>query len=263
MTVMPVRAHVVDPAPDGATSIHLLGGPYVVEAGRMIPVPDGSKRLLVYIALHAGRVDRHHVAGTLWPFGDEERAAGNLRSALWRLKSAGTDVIEVDKCTLGMRAGTVLDLDVVRAWASRVITGTVDDDLHLPSWTPDEVELLPGWYEDWVIFERERTRQRVLHAMEGLSRRLLIENRSAEAVEAALFAVRIDPLRETAQAALIEAHLSEGNTVEAHHAFATYSELLRCELDIAPGPEITALVHGRSGAGMRLRDVQMRTVSRS
>lgn len=253
MTVTPVREHVIDAERDGATSIHLFGGPYVVEDGRTVPVPDGSKRLLVFIALHAGRVDRHHVAGTLWPFGDDERAAGNLRSALWRLKCTGTDVVEVDKCSLGMRAGTVLDLDLLRAWASQVIHGTPDaDDLRLPTWTPDEVDLLPGWYEDWVMFERERTRQRVLHAMEALSRRLLREGRSAEAVEAALYAVRIDPLRESAQAALVEAHLSEGNLVEAQHTYASYSELLRCELDIPPGPEIAALVRehcGPSGLG--------------
>ena len=243
MTVRSVREHVINADQDGATSIHLFGGPYVVEAGRKVPVPDGSKRLLVFIALHAGRMDRHQVAGTLWPFGDEERAAGNLRSALWRMKCAGAHVIDVDKCSLGMRAGTVLDLDIVRAWTSQVIHGAPDlVDLRLPLWTPDEIDLLPGWCEDWVLFERERIRQRVLHAMEALSRRLIKDGRRAEAVEAALYAVRIDPLRESAQAALVEAHLSEGNLVEAQQAFISYSELLRCELDISPGSEITAMV---------------------
>lgn len=206
-------------------------------------VPEGSKRLLVFAALRTGRVDRHHIAGTLWPFGDDDRAAGNLRSALWRLKSAGIELVEADKSSVTLRAGTVVDLHLVRGWASRVILGTPQpDDLRLPSWSPDDVELLPGWYDDWVVFERERLRQRVLHAMEALSRRLRLDDRCAEAVEAALYAVRIDPLRESAQAALVEAHLSLGNLCEAQHAFRAYQELLRIELDVAPGPRLTTLV---------------------
>ena len=40
--------------------------------------------------------------------------------------------------------------------------------------------------------------------------------------EAAMFAVGIEPLRESAQRVLIEAHLAEGNLVEARRAFVTY-----------------------------------------
>jgi DNA-binding SARP family transcriptional activator len=242
MTVTRPRDHLVSTSYHETTSVHLFGGPYVVDQGRELAVPDGSKRLLALVALRAGRVDRHQVAGTLWPVLGEERAAGNLRSALWRLRCAGIDVIDVDKHSVGLRSGTILDLELVRTWTLRLIQGAPgDDDLRLPSWTPGEIELLPGWCEDWVLFERERTRQRVVHAMEFLSRRLVRDGRAAEAVEAALYAVRMDPLRETAQATLIHAHISEGNLAEAKHAFASYRELLRCEMGIVPGPAIAAL----------------------
>jgi hypothetical protein len=59
--------------------------------------------VLVYVAMRAERVDRHHAAGSLWPLSGDDRAAGNLRSALWRLKSAGIDVIDAEKSTLTMR----------------------------------------------------------------------------------------------------------------------------------------------------------------
>src|SRR5689334_25121866 len=78
----------------------LLGGPYVTFRGDRLEIPDGSKKLLAFVALGTGRVDRRHAAGSLWPFGNDERASGNLRSALWRLKCAGIDILESDKCSL-------------------------------------------------------------------------------------------------------------------------------------------------------------------
>lgn len=60
-------------------------------------IPEGGKRLIAYAALHRGRLDRRHAAGTLRPACDEVRAAGNFRSALWRLRAAGVVVLEADK----------------------------------------------------------------------------------------------------------------------------------------------------------------------
>lgn len=221
----------------------LFGGPYVIRAGRHLTVPEGSKRLLVFIALHSGRLDRRHVAGTLWPYGDDERAAGNLRSALWRLRGAGIDVVEADKCALWLRAGTTLDVQVLNEWASRLIAGNAGPgDMRVPRWDPDAVDLLPGWYDDWVIFERERIRQRVLHALEALSRELVRRDRCAEAIEVAIDAVGVEPLRESAQRVLIEAHLAEGNLVEARRLYFRYRELVRQELRIEPGKTLTRLI---------------------
>ena len=55
-------------------------------------------------------------------------------------------------------------------------------------------------------------------------------------------AVRFEPLRESAQQTLVEAHLAEGNYVEALRAYDTYACLVRHELGIEPGPALTALV---------------------
>jgi DNA-binding SARP family transcriptional activator len=231
------------------TTVQLFGGPVVLVDGTRVVVPEGSKRLLAFVAMRPGPVDRQYAAGTLWPGGDDERAAGNLRSALWRLRVAGIDVIDADRVTLQVRPGTDVDLARLYAWTTRLLDGTAHDhELAVPDWAPGDIQLLPGWYEDWIVFERERVRQRVLHAMEALSHRLVQHGRRAEAVEAALSVVGMDPLRESAQSALIQAHLSEGNVAEARRTFTSYEALLRCELDVAPGPEVTALV-GASPSG--------------
>jgi DNA-binding SARP family transcriptional activator len=225
-----------------ADTVHLLRGPYVSSHGDRREVPDGSKRLLVFVALSSGTVDRRHAAGTLWPFGGDTRAAGNLRSALWRLRSAGIDLLVSDKSTLSLRAGTVVDVDVLCQWADRVLDERVPTtELTGLEWRTEALDLLPGWYDDWVVFERERLRQRMLHALDALSHRYVIAGRHAEAVETALASVRVDPLRESAQRALVNAHLAEGNRGEALRAFRRYRLVLATEMGIAPSEDFAAI----------------------
>src|SRR4051812_32663709 len=156
---------------DGSPVLSLFGGLMVsLGGGHRIAVPEGSKRLLVFVALHRGQVERRYAAGALWPIGDDERAAGNLRSALWRLNRARIDVLVADKQSLSLRHDVVIDLRVVSEWATRLIAGqpTAADLAILPAGI-DALDLLPGWYDDWVLLERERVRQRLLHALEALS----------------------------------------------------------------------------------------------
>ena len=226
-----------------AATLCLLGGPFVIKNGRRLEIPDGSKRLLVFVTLNGGRVSRRHAAGALWPCGDDQRAAGNLRSALWRLRGAGIDVLHADKCMLYLDPELSVDITQVSGWATRVINGSVNSsDLRTPDLNPETVDLLPGWYDEWVTFERERLRQRLLHAMESLVRQMISHRLFADAVEVAVTAVAVEPLRESAQRALIEAHLAEGNFVEARRAYRTYDEMLAVELGVSPSVELAELV---------------------
>src|SRR5260370_12003524 len=159
------------------TAVLLFGGPYVMHNGGRLDVPEGSKRVVVFVALSAGKVDRRYAAGLLWPEGSDERAAGNLRSALWRLKCAGIDVVESGKCTLGMRRGTVVDVGVVDEWAARLVNGSATQtDFCLLNWRWDAMDLLPGWDDPWVIFERPPTPHPFLHPPQPLSRPLFALN---------------------------------------------------------------------------------------
>jgi DNA-binding SARP family transcriptional activator len=250
---------------DGPYRLCLLGGPYVLGPDRRLTVPEGSKRLLVFVALNRGRVDRRHAAGTLWPDGDDERASGNLRSALWRLKGAGIDLLEADKVALALRAGTEVDVELLSDWSARLIEGTATpSELSISADALEAADLLPGWYDDWVIFARERLRQRLLHALEALSRRLRERGRLDEAIEVAVTAVSLEPLRESAQVVLAEAHLAEGNVVELLRCFGTYRHLLDAELGVEPGPRLVTLVQGACNVdvGSFLHDSAGRRMSR-
>jgi DNA-binding SARP family transcriptional activator len=225
----------------------LGGGPFVRRNGLQLEIPEGSKRLLVFVTLNGGRVNRRYAAGTLWPLSGDERAAGNLRSALWRLRGAGIDVLHANKFLLYLDSELSVDITQLSRWATEVINGSVEDaDLAKPQWDPEAFDLLPGWYDDWVIFERERLRQRLLHAMESLTRRLIGRRLFADAVDIAIALVGVEPLRESARRVLIDAHLAEGNFVEARRVYAAYDELLTAELGVPPSDELAEIVGARS-----------------
>lgn len=221
----------------------LFGGPSVLHHGLRVVVPEGSQRLLVLVALRGGRVDRRSVAGSLWPNGTDDRAAGNLRSAMWRLRTAGLDLLSNERGVVTLHDRVDVDVHGVAAWADRLVRGTqTEEDLVLEGRPLDPDDVLPGWYDDWVIFERERLRQRVLHGLEALSSLLRERGRCAEAVEAALCAVHLEPLRESGQKVLLLAHLAEGNQVEARRALDAYARLLRDDLGLRASSELSELL---------------------
>jgi DNA-binding SARP family transcriptional activator len=103
-------------------------------------------------------------------------------------------------------------------------------------------ELLPDWYDEWVLFERERLRELRLHALEALATRLSAAHRWGAAMDAALAAVAADPLRESAHRAVIETHLAEGNCCEAIRHYVLFRNLLRRRIGIEPSVEIGQLL---------------------
>jgi len=237
----------------GGAAVHLLSGPFVTRGDDRVQVPEGSKRLLALVALNSGQpVDRRWAAGTLWPTGGDARAAGNLRSALWRLKCAGVEVLTSDKTTLALQAGIVVDIDVICNWAEQILDPAAQDAVLCGlGWRMQSLDLLPGWYDDWVLLERERVRQLLMHALDAMSEKLLRSGRFAEAVESAIAAVRADPLRESAQRALVRAHLAEGNLAEARRAYSRFCRLLQDELGVLPSAEYLGLLGGRGSSGRR------------
>jgi DNA-binding SARP family transcriptional activator len=150
--------------------------------------------------------------------------------------------VETSATHLRVAKGLRVDVHEVIALVWRVIDSPdQSSDISLATLSAP-TELLPGWYEDWVLVERERLRQLRLHALEILSDRLTSMRRFGQAVEAGLAAVRDEPLRESAHRALIRTHLAEGNTEEALRQYRRYRQLLHDELGLVPSQEMDDLV---------------------
>lgn len=234
--------------------VRLLGGLSVTCGDRSVEVPPGSRRLLAYVALHPVGVNRRHAAGTLWPTVVEARAAGNLRSALWRLQQVDCDLLRTDNGRIALRPDVVVDVLDTEAWATRILTGTATPaDLATAPGAVADTELLPGWYDEWVLAVRDRLRLRLLHALEELGTLLADAGRPREAVEAVQAAVLAEPLRESGQRALIEAHQAAGDWVAARRQFDAFRLLLRREVGVEPSADLAAVATARPAGPPRPR----------
>jgi DNA-binding SARP family transcriptional activator len=214
--------------------------------GTPVDLPGSAARLLAYLAIQDAPVRRAQAAATLWTDATDEHAGASLRSALWRLHRPGPALVTATATHVAIAPHVDVDLADSTRLARRLVGGSPLDE------RPGEdvvaalgADVLPGWYDDdWVVFSRERFRQLRLHALEALAGLLSSAGRFSEAVEAALAAVRVEPLRESAHRALVAVHLAEGNRSEAIRQYRTYARLLRDELGVAPSPALASLVGG-------------------
>ncbi|MGY1690640.1 AfsR/SARP family transcriptional regulator [Geodermatophilus sp. SYSU D01105] len=203
----------------------------------------GLQRLVAHVCL-SGRAVRPAVAGLLWPDVLEEQAQASLRSGLWRVHKAVPGLVEVSGEVLSLAAGVRVDVWELREWARRVADPRAGiGEVAVPD-VALRGDLLPGWYDDWVLLERERLRQLRLHALEAAADRLASARRYGEALQAAHAAVRAEPLRESAHRTLVRVHLAEGNAAEALRAYRLFAHLLGQELGVAPSEQMTRLVRG-------------------
>src|SRR5262249_21784293 len=180
------------------------------------------------------RTLRGLVGAELWPNLPETRARANFRRALWQLPEGW---VVPDGSDLVLAAN--VDIVDARESARRAIRG---GEL---TWEEIELlsrDLLPGWFEDWVIEERDSFSLLSVQALEAACRTAALAGEYALATHAGYLAVRSDPLRESAVVALVEAHLGEGNRCLAVKRYRTYARLLEEELHALPGEQLERLV---------------------
>lgn len=231
-----------DGSPTSGHALSLMDGFSLTRHGEPLTVPTGGQRLVAFLGL-AGPRNRTITAASLWPDSTEQHAQGRLRTALWRLHRLWPSLITATEHQLSLSDSIRVDTRHFVRWALDIVR----DGTH-PSAIDDVFgalsagELLPGWYDDWVLFERERLRQLRAHALEELSAQLVRDHRFALAMEAALEAVRAEPLRESAHRAVISVHLAEGNFADASKQYSELERLLREELDVQPTLRLAALI---------------------
>src|SRR5438270_4448717 len=239
---------VVDSAP---IRLSLLNGFDVRVEGRPIVLPFAAQRLLGFLAVRDQPLRREFVAASLWMDCNETRARGNLRSALSRLRASPVPLVDSTGKTLSVAKGVWVDLREAIARARDALRDDAPPGELDPSLLA--ADLLPGWYDDWVVLEQERLRQLRLHALEALCNRLTAAGRYAEAIDVGLTAVAADPLRESSHRALMEVHIAEGNRSETLREYTRYSELLRSELGLEPSADLRRLVGNGRGNGRAVR----------
>ena len=238
------RANASEPAAVEPAQLALMDGFTLRSGGAVRRLSASAQRLVALVALRGGVISRQRAAFTLWPDASEAHAYGSLRTALFRLRAVcpGGSVLE---CRSEFELSATVGVDVRRAYE---LTNHLESGGTLNGATKElELllvggELLPDWYDDWVLIERERFHELRVRALETLSEMHLACREVASAIRCSSEAVRADPLRESSRRMLISALIAEGNRAEALAHHRQFREVLQ-PLGLVPSPRFDELTH--------------------
>ncbi|BDI29302.1 hypothetical protein CCAX7_13530 [Capsulimonas corticalis] len=208
--------------------------------------------LLAYLAFYPNRRHlREELVDLLWPDAESEAGRHRLSQALVSLRSQlepdgvpKNSILRADRQTVGLDTSVVTDTAEFEAalFSSKNQTGAEAAVRLERAVTLYQGDLLPGYYEDWIITER----QRLLDMATGASRRLVAHyeeiNQFERALDYARRGLEIDPISEDLHVDLIRVLAASGQRAAAQRHFREMERILIKELDEPPSAATKALV---------------------
>jgi DNA-binding SARP family transcriptional activator len=233
-----------------SAELSLFGGFALRIHGQKLSLPMHARRVLAYLSLHKmveNDCDRQALAERLWVDSSPDRSRASLRTAIWRIRSAGNDLLLGDSERVALADSVRVDVHDFRRNAERMLSDA--EGYEPPGLIPhlrSPADLLPGWDEDWLLLTREQLRLLRLHALEHTARRMCEHGLYPQAIDVILCVVDEEPLRESAQAILIKSHLCAGNLADACRQYHRFKAHLWDELGLRPSADLSRLVSPRT-----------------
>ncbi len=268
--------------------IELLGGLRATR-GEQVVVHFRTQKtaaLLAYLAYHGDR--RHPRDGLmemLWPDNGLDAARASLSVALSALRrqlslapappegqeGAATDrpagsgerveILLADHSTVQLNpAAVTTDVALFEVALAGAAPVTAADEQA--RWLTRAVELyrgelLPGYFESWILPERQWLAERYFQALGALLGHLERQGERHRAIQYAHQGVRIDPLREEMRQELMRLYAGIGQPAAALQQYQELERALREQLGTTPAAATRALrreIEGRGGAGRSRSD---------
>jgi DNA-binding SARP family transcriptional activator len=216
--------------------------------GRQLgPIESGrSRSLLASVLLHPDvPQSRQHLAFLLWPDSSEAQARTNLRNVLHTLRRSDAGIerfLEVTARTVQRRGDVPCWVDVAEfnaalAQAQAAEAGSDRMVAELRSAVDLYAgDLLEGCYDEWLIEERERLRDRYLSAVRRLTDALAERGEHAEAIRLGRELLRGDALHEDTYRLLMRMHEAAGDRAGAVRVYHECAATLQRELGVDPSP---------------------------
>ncbi|HET9914294.1 MAG TPA: BTAD domain-containing putative transcriptional regulator, partial [Anaerolineales bacterium] len=228
--------------------IRLLGQFDVrVDGKRVVISSRAGQSLFAYLVLTAGTPHRREkLGGIFWPDISDENARRNLRQELWRIRKAisaqqtnASDYLLAEELAITFNRKAEYWLDAAQMERPDADLESLTSNLALY-----QGELLPGFYEDWVVLERERI-QRVFEAkMEKLLEQLVREERWTAVLEQAERWLALGTTLEPAYRALMLAYGSRGDMAKVSSIYQRCMTELSEQFGLDPSAETRALYDG-------------------
>lgn len=232
--------HGQDAPPGQDFRLSLLGGWDLTSHGNPIQLCAREQRLLAILGLWGWRRPRPALAGTLWPTSTDEHALGSLRVAVRKIRAVAPKLLESTRSSVTLTDRVAVDIHLVMS----VLTRPPGDLIAEPGLVDvlDYPELLPGWYDDWLLVCREQMDQQRLRLLVTTARLAFDATDWQTALAAASLARRIEPLHDRANELVVRSLLRSRDRVGALRALASYRDLLQQELGVAPSPALERVV---------------------
>ena len=224
--------------------VRLLGKFEVRQDGKTIAITSRpAQSLFAYLILSAATAHRREkLAGMLWPDSLEETARSNLRSALWKIRKAfpsstSPKYLLADDLTIAFNASAEYWLDAAEL---EKVNENVSADELMTTLSLYHGELLPGFYDEWVVLEREHLSSVFEHHMARLMSSLENEDRWLDILEWGERWIKLGQKPEPAYRALMIAHAAKGDMSKVA---ATYERCINSlhEFGIEPSEQTQAL----------------------
>src|SRR5258706_2293490 len=204
--------------------------------------------LLAYLVLHRDVPQhRQHLAFLFWPDATEAQARNNLRQLLHQLRQAFPVVeqfLSADTHMLHWHPVTPFHLDVAEFEQTLTLADAAarQNDQHALQAALEQAdnlyrgELLPGCYDEWILPERERLRQRHLQVLEQLLRLFEVQGDTVTAIRYAQRLIGLDPLSEDLYRRLMHLFVLNNDRASALHVYHTCVTTLQREFGVDPDP---------------------------
>ena len=238
--------------------IRLLGQFDVRIDGKRVAISSRvGQSLFAYLALTAGIPHRREkLAGMFWPDTSDENSRKNLRNELWRIRKAisaqqstESEYLLADEFTLTFNHGAEYWLDVSQMERPDLDLQSLTSNLSLY-----QGELLPGFYDDWIILERERIQAVFESRMEQLLEQLVVAERWIAIQEWGERWLAFGKAPEPAYRALMLASGVHGDMAKVTSLYQRCTDDLQEHLGVKPSAETRALYDGlRKGTNVPQR----------
>jgi DNA-binding SARP family transcriptional activator len=219
-----------------------------------LPIPgQESALLLAYPACHSPAPQpREVIAEMLWPREAPEVGRRRLRGLLHELHQqwiasgvAASPILVARRTTLQLEPA-VVSSDVAEFRAALQAGRQADDPDERRRWLARagalyRGELLPGFYDEWVILERERLAATYLEVLRQLTAALERAGDLDGALATARHAVAVDPLREEVHYDVMRLYAALGQPAATLRQYQELERILREEFGETPSAEVRAL----------------------
>lgn len=212
--------------------------------GEAVHVAARQQRLIAALAVR-GASFRKYLAGMLWPECTEANALESLRMAVHLTTRQLPGLLVKNAALLSLDGRVDVDLYRIRSALKKAQTSSEGAPDLMQEFR--DVDFLPGWYEDWVVFEQSRLQHDRLRALTTLSQHWAACEDYEDASEAAIAALEIEPLYESAVRLLVTAEIKRGNVASALHAYERYEEQLQKDMGVSPSEGLRQMIPAGGG----------------